>query len=632
MAEAPLKTPLESLFEDYLETDDSELERLRKTTEKMNLQVASLGDFLEEPYVKEYLQLYLTEDGFVKDKTIDFFLTGRTQAIQDCRTPSPRSHKEKDKDIDEKRGRRHSRRHSPRHSPRHSQGLDKATQKKVCAKLSKTELITIRIHNLAYLISRELGEQCIKRRFGCQNYQNVESGYLEEILVKYFKRKYQNHLQEKSVDDSSDESSVESEESDDESDESDDESDESDHESDESDDESSDESKFSEDEDDKDDFEGNQANEDFLKYWKTRSELSTGASTLLSKPLKKLSTLIKTLQQSDEETEEDVLDKIRKVRIEITTIYEKHKEKMNSQLLVIPASENLTPTTFKKQAKDAIKNISTQSEDACETEDYLRHVYDILVAYRPPADDKMGFVPRISSAFKNLFHQISISDKWAELQSKIKDYHETQDFVEFQKWYQRIIKRKKNGLANTTARQELTNYVDSLFSFQNPFNRLFGVLVVKDGECMVNHDDRVIQLTIVCAKELTYLPVTFRDEEIIKVSPTVGDLLITYFLSFFKHIGYHYGVLEVANECGGEEGEYFGDDTYVGKRQNKTLYCKYEGYGFRESPDLQICFDKDTVFPTMSIDLQGLDQAEIISRGLDRDLRTRVLATKFCSK
>ena len=58
MAEAPLKTPLESLFEDYLENDESELERLQKTTEKMNLHVASLGDFLEEPYVKEYLQLF----------------------------------------------------------------------------------------------------------------------------------------------------------------------------------------------------------------------------------------------------------------------------------------------------------------------------------------------------------------------------------------------------------------------------------------------------------------------------------------------------------------------------------------------------------------------------------------------
>ena len=561
MSEAPIQTALESLFMDYqTKRDDKDMNTLQDMATIMNIEVVSLGTFLELPKVKSYLKQYFNR--FTTKESIDVFITKSSKRVSDH-------------------------------------------------KYHKYQIIS-RIENLSYLVSNELGNQCIKRRFGCQNYQNVESGYLEEILIKYFKRKYlpQFEFPDSSDDSSSDESLEDTEKDTEKETEKETESS--------SDDESSDEEMEY-------DYEGNLSDDNFLLYWNQKINKKPFLEALLKPSLNSLSENIVSLVESTDSIDEKLLENIRKLRIDIVKKYQSYQEEMTAKLYVFQENKSQTLVDIDKEAKQIIKENTSKSNKVCLIDDYAREVYDIFIAYCP-SESASGFVPRRSTAFKNLLHAIPLSEK--KLQTMLEEQYRSQDFSAFKKWYRRLVNTKK---IKKSIKNEFIHYFDSLFSFENPFNRVFGFLVVKEGECVINHDDRVIQLTILCAKELSYLPKTFTNKAgDIQITPTVGDLLITYFLSFSKSIGYHYSILEVANECPGENGEYFDELTYAGKKQNRALYCKYESYGFREDPSLQICFDKQHIFPIMSIDLQQIDQKEIIKRGLDRKHRNLILVSNFC--
>ena len=577
MSEATLQTALESLFMDYqTERDDKDINTLQEMATTMNIEVVSLGTFLELPKVKSYLKQYLSHDGFTTKESIDLFMTKTSKSS---------------KTVDDHK----------------------------YHKYHKYQIIS-RIENLSYLVSSELGNQCIKRRFGCQNYQNVESGYLEEILIKYFKRKYLSQLEatdsseEISSDDSSSDETLEEET----------ETEETETEETETSDEiSSDEE--SSDEEMEYDYEGKLSDVNFLLYWNQKIKKNPFLKKLLKQSLRTLSDSIDILFKSTDSIDESLLETIRKLRMDIVEKYQSYQEEMTAKLYVLQDTKSQTVDSINTEAEQIIIENSSKSNKVCLIDDYVREVYDILIAYCPSASAS-GFVPRLSNAFKNLLHTIPLSEE--TLQTMLEEQHRSQDFSAFKKWYRSLVNTKK---LTKSIKTEFIDYFDSLFSFKNPFNRVFGFLVVKEGECVINHDDRVIQLTILCAKELSYLPKTFTNEAgTLQTTPTVGDLLITYFLSFSKSIGYHYSVLEVANECPGKDGEYFNEFTHAGKKQNRALYCKYESYGFREDPSLQICFDKESIFPIMSIDLHQVDQTEIIARGLDREHRNSILVSKFC--
>ena len=84
-------------------------------------------------------------------------------------------------------------------------------------------------------------------------------------------------------------------------------------------------------------------------------------------------------------------------------------------------------------------------------------------------------------------------------------------------------------------------------------------------------------------------------------------------------MGYDWAVLEVANDCVGEDDDNDEDDDdkeygsygyYQGKKSQGRLFCNYERYGFREDSKLNTTYKyfSDDSFPAMKINLNGYSQ------------------------
>ena len=153
-------------------------------------------------------------------------------------------------------------------------------------------------------------------------------------------------------------------------------------------------------------------------------------------------------------------------------------------------------------------------------------------------------------------------------------------------------------------------------------DRIHGFLIMKYGGCNTFASSypppNIIQLSVVCTSTKP-----FSDKK------AIGVYLIGTFLLISKIRNFDLVVLEVANDCVGgdddddDDKDQYGDVSYyLGKNNQKALYCLYERFGFREDPKFNLkynCFSSDP-FPSMVLDLRTVNVQCISSIILDRRL------------
>ena len=216
--------------------------------------------------------------------------------------------------------------------------------------------------------------------------------------------------------------------------------------------------------------------------------------------------------------------------------------------------------------------------------------------------------------------------------------------------------RKYQDIESSSTRHIQNMYQDYFVYSQGPqsINRIHGFLAMRDGGCNTYHlpdTPNILQLSILCTSPFT--------DCTIKGFCSVGTYLMGAFLLLGHAMEYQTAVLEVANECVGDEdtttedvassseddeGSEGKDDEGVdgseeeeedegieldeevsvlssygsyeyqkGKDSQKALYCYYERFGFREEPHYNTelgCFS-DTPYPSMALDLPSLDLTEL---------------------
>ena len=165
--------------------------------------------------------------------------------------------------------------------------------------------------------------------------------------------------------------------------------------------------------------------------------------------------------------------------------------------------------------------------------------------------------------------------------------------------------------------------------YESILDRIHGLLIMKYGGCNTFASSypppNIIQLSVVCTSTYPY-----SDKK------AIGVYLIGSFLLLSKLREFDLVVLEVANDCVGSDenvnGEKYGGLIYhLGKQSQKSLYCLYERFGFREDPSFHEkynCFSDDP-YPTMVMDLQKYTMECISSVILNRNYWTDE-ASNFC--
>ncbi len=210
------------------------------------------------------------------------------------------------------------------------------------------------------------------------------------------------------------------------------------------------------------------------------------------------------------------------------------------------------------------------------------------------------------------------------------------------------------GLLKKGLPKKVDKYLNRQYNYNsNPLSRIHGFIITETEGCdNIYHLDpipKIIKLSVICTS-----PITNRVPP--EVPLTVGNLLIGAFLITSRHMGYDYAILEVANDCAGNNSDDDGEDDpdddeddeddeinsygnknyYLGKQSQANLFCNYERYGFREDPKLHIdynCFTDDP-FPSMKIALQkySLDCLAKVSFVSSRPSTWSSMPSKFCQQ